>query len=254
MKNILALAICMTGSIAFCQHNFREDTTCFRSQWIAVPNDSAHSFFFSSDDQKDLFSVIYQLNRAEKLSIYNAESFSNSCCFDNYVAERNALKDDSIRKYYDIEMGWYVTYTAFLSSFSHNQTDENGEYIYYVDSLTGEEKVLRTRPDIVNFGINTIVEMRIHEKKNKFIEKDPYDYSSDYEEDPEAMSIVEISFAAYDFVRTKEMFTIDFDLFMLFLQGSDIDYENLPWYRMLMDKTYKGFRYSQSSCYDYVVR
>ena len=229
---------------SFSQYNYKADTSCYSSQYIAIPNDSIHRVLFDTTHQMDLFHTVYYLNRKHLLDVYAEEDFIASCCVGLFTDYRLNLSADSTQHiFHDYEMLWDVEIYGFLNNAAYREPlrNENYEYIEIVDAQ-GNYSWTYPEIDTTYFGFVSIPEIRIEER---MITEDDFDWF-----DETGMRIDRFGFTAFDYSARPELFWVDFDLFRIALEKSDLKKENLPWYDMLFNRSYGGFRYRQTACDD----
>lgn len=250
MRHIFVFLLLIPLS-SFSQYHYKADTSCYSSQHIAVPNDSTHQSLFNSGNKLDLFNTVYYLNRKHLLDIYAEKDIIASCCIELFFTDYKSqlAKDSSQHIFRDYEMQWDVEVYGFLNHAAYREPllDENYEYVERIDEQ-GNISLVYPDIDTTYFGFVSIPEIRIVERR----------YSQEeylYEHGDEAeMKIERFGFTAFDYSGRPELFWVDFNLFISALWKSDLKTEDLPWYEMMVNRTYDGFRYKQTACNDNIDR
>ncbi len=223
---------------SFSQYHYKADTSCYSSQHIAFKNDSIHRPFFSTETGMDLFQTVYYLNRKRLLDVSAENDFIASCCVELFTDYKSALIADSTKHvFFDVEMNWDVHIYGFLDLYGSKQWARDAFY----ENIEYSEPPIS---DTTYFGFVSIPEIRIEEKT---ITEDDYRYEIFGET---GMKIEQFGFTAFDYSGRPEMFWVNFDLFISALERSDLKTEDLPWYDMLINRKYGGFRYKQTPCDD----
>ena len=241
MRGLLIFLLLIPLS-SFSQYHYKADTSCYSSQHIAFKNDSIHRSFFSTENGMDLFQTVYYLNRKRLLDVSAENDFIASCCVEMFTDYKSALIADSTKHvFFDLEMNWDVYIYGFLDLYGNRRRslDEFYGNIEYSDPSFF---------DTTYFGFVSIPEIRIEEK---MLTEDDYRYEVFGET---GMRIEQFGFTAFDYSGSPELFWVNFDQFISALKRSDLKTEYLPWYDMLVNRKYGGFRYKQTPCDDDTYR
>lgn len=233
--------LCVSG-----QYNYREDTACYSSQFIAVPNDSVHSAIFDTTASKDLFSVIYTLNRKHLLEIDRTDDILMSCCVYEDDINYSLHKDSTQHLFYDLEMNWDVRAYQFIHYAGHDNP--------LIDWETGEEYIEEV--DTVLIAFPYLKELIVHESLDDLDEygyqKEEYDYEGYLVEYKPV--VYELSISAVEYGDPVTLFRVNYSTLLYAMKKAGMNPNDYPWFEMLDKKGYKGFRYKQVPCDNRVNR
>ena len=241
------LLIVLTPFICFSQVNWKSDTTCYHQVSIAIPNDSIHLSLFDMDNPNGLFQVIYQLNRQQLLPLEYYQDVKVSCCLDYNYSLEQMRQDTSLHEFLDIEMMRNVHIYRFVdyekSRIPMGDWNENTqEYIEYLeyDSL-GNVVNKYYSMDTVTISFTNLFEVRIIETNVGEISEPK-------------MVLSKLSFFSQEYDGLHAVLWVDFENLRYAIEASTLDKTKLPWFRLLENRDYGGFRYHQVSCYDKIHR
>ncbi len=246
--------ILLMGLLSFtskAQFDYRNDTTWYNEQRIAIPNDDFHSTLFSLEDSLSLFNLIHKLNQSRLLSIYAKGDVLTSCCIDIEKAKKEIRETNKNLKFYDLEMNWDAYLFDFLYPMASDIPiiDEYGDPIVITDEK-GELHYVYEEDDTVFFSFPFLQEIRIVEQKVQGL-----NYFTKQPEDQISYEIERIIFASgFSRSTVSPMFSINFKLLILALQDEGYTLEDLDWYQFLKKRQFKGFRYYQETPLDGISR
>lgn len=252
MKTLLLVSFSCLSVWIQAQYNYQQDTSCYRSQYIAVSNDSVHAIFFESEDATDMLSVIYRLNRMRLLWIENAtKDLSMSCCYERDYAIEETRKDTTMtpKPYYDFEMNWEVWMYGFITYFG------NDEYLYdeYGEPITkkganGEEVFVMDKDDTAYYAFPWLEELRIKEVMRYDVSWEGDGWEETEVATPIGMGVSNLAFVAKNWSDHEVLFWVDFSALKRAMKKAKMNEDDYPWVKMLEDRSFRGFRYKQVDC------
>jgi hypothetical protein len=226
------------------QYWYKQDTTCYSSQYVAVeigelspvPAWLKDSLAHETRDSTDFFDLVHELNREGLLNVYNWNRFIKP---KQTPEEVNLLLENS-RDIHSIDNPEFYFPFYFYRFIAHNNfMTSNDEGSQQENELMNEITPLK---DTLDFFFVRLDEVRILE-------------AFDLEDRSKKPEILMLGFVGIDPSENyQELFWIDYKELLDAIQIKGLNAKEFYWYKILNARNYKGFRYKQNPCDKFINR
>lgn len=236
MRLVLFLLVLTSSQIVNAQWNYREDTSCYRTQKIIIPYNDLHEVKSMDHSQKnDLFYYVYLMNREKNLYIDRIQASERPILPYMDEIESGLNKSEPLHEYFDYEMNQNVYAYEFIL---HSDVifDEFGEPLTQYNENGNPEYVWGSTDSII-YTFYGIPEVLLTTSKGE-----------DWNGESSDLRILTIQMQGV-LGDKRQVFSFSLDQFMKKMGEYLINKRiNLPWYQKLVDDNYKGYRYYQIPC------